>query len=247
MFLCVSLTLTISCCLDEQDTVWFELVSQFESFEPGAPRSCLDHKTIQYAKSCSFPWLETPYWLNLPAMHNTQLISLILTRQVTPGRWTTVHPEGAVWTIPPPPQVWTKPKWSLEPKNQSPFWRVLKEIIFWLNMPASTMQIRNSEGIFVYMHHFSLLASMCFVAWSDNMKVASHCSYVSLAANSPCIPGLKVQKLMELFSFSKNKTLWKETTGMLFFPGGLESFSFPLFPWDVDLKGYNLEQRLSKL
>lgn len=66
-------------------------------------------------------------------------------------------------------------------------------------MLAITVQIRNSDGIFVYMHHFSFLARMCFVARSDSRKVASDCSYVSLAANSPCIPGLKVQKLMELF------------------------------------------------
>lgn len=52
------------------------------------------------------------------------------------------------------------------------------------------------------------------------MEVASNCCYVSLAANSPYIPGLKVRKYGTLFL--KNRTLWKETTGMLFFREGLK-------------------------
>lgn len=69
---------------------------------------------------------------------------------------------------------------------------------------------------------------MCFVAWNDNMEVASNCCYVSLAANSPYIPGLKVRKYGTLFL--KNRTLWKETTGMLFFREGLKVSAFYLFP-----------------
>lgn len=65
-----------------------------------------------------------------------------------------------------------------------------------------------------------------------------------MAANSHCIPGLKVRNS---FLFLKNKILWKETTGMFGFQAGLENFSFSLLPSDVDLKDYNLKQRLPKL
>lgn len=94
-------------------------------------------------------------------------------------------------------------------------------------MPAFTLQVTHSDGIFIRMHHFSFLARMCFVAWNDSMEVVSDCCYVSLAADSPCIPGLKVRSS---FLFLKNKTLWNETTGMLFFRESLNVSAFHLFP-----------------
>lgn len=85
----------------------------------------------------------------------------------------------------------------------------LKKLFFgWVQslMPAFTLQVRNSDGILIHMHRFSFLARMCFVAWNDNMEVVSNCCYVSLAANSPCIPGLKV---WNSFLFLKNKNCGK--------------------------------------
>lgn len=95
-------------------------------------------------------------------------------------------------------------------------------------MPAFTSQVENSYGIFACMHHFSFVARMCFVAWNDNMEVASNCCYVSLAANS-CIPGLKVLKSMKLFSFSKKQDIVEMNHWYVVFQGGLESFNNFLF------------------
>lgn len=103
-------------------------------------------------------------------------------------------------------------------------------MIFWLGTVAYACLHLASKKLRCYiirMHRFSFLARMCFVAWNDNMEVVSDCCYVSLAANSPCIPGLKVQNT---FLFLKNKILWKETTGMLFFKESFNVSAFHLFP-----------------
>lgn len=48
----------------------------------------------------------------------------------------------------------------------------------------------HSDGIFIRTPTtFQFLARMCFVAWNDGMEVVSNCCYISLAADSPCIPG----------------------------------------------------------
>ena len=62
------------------------------------------------------------------------------------------------------------------------------------------------------------------VAWNDNIEVVSNCCYVSLAANSPCIPGLKVWN----FSFSKNQDIVERDHWYVVFHRGLGSFSFSL-------------------
>lgn len=105
-----------------------------------------------------------------------------------------------------------------------------RKVIFWLGQVAyACLHLANqsSDGVFIPMQRFSFLGRICLVAWNDNMEVVSNCCYVSLAANSPCIPGLKAQNS---FLFVKNKTLWKETAGMLFFREGLKFSAFHLFP-----------------
>lgn len=51
------------------------------------------------------------------------MISLILTLQVTLEGELQFTLKVQFWTnpLPHPPQAWTKHKWSLEPKNESPF------------------------------------------------------------------------------------------------------------------------------
>lgn len=78
-------------------------------------------------------------------------------------------------------------------------------MIFWLGTVtyACLHLASNKLGWCIYSYApLSILARMCFVAWNDNMEVVSDCFYVSLAANSPCIPGLKVRN-----SFSKKQDI----------------------------------------
>jgi hypothetical protein len=72
------------------------------------------------------------------------------------------------------------------------------------------------------MHHFSFLVRKCLVAWNDNMEVVSDCCCVSLPANSPCIPGLKVQ------NSSKKQDIVEKDHWYVVFQGGLKTFSFSL-------------------
>lgn len=105
-----------------------------------------------------------------------------------------------------------------------------RKVIFWLGQVAyACLHLANqsSDGVFIPMQRFSFLGRICLVAWNDNMEVVSNCCYVSLAANSPCIPGLKAQNS---FLFVKKQDIVERDRWYVVFQGGLEIFSFSLIP-----------------